>query len=351
MSVKLGFRRFGAEFLEDSDFRARCYLHAKTAGDLTLMNAVLPELRRQLAENEEEEPQLAILLDGELSNLAKLRRLHGLLETEESVDLEFYLDFYAADLTGEERASPEVAKILAERAIWSSGGQQALALLDTLPKAIRSDPKYLVLRAKVLWGGERGEDALHDLEKAAEGDGLWAETATAFADGVRGWNGRRATLVESILAASKSFSEETSGLDAEIIVFKTEDDGKRLNYSAYLGIIPEQNLLQVHVREGEKTKFAYRTDAKSSSLYLSGWEKVMRFATSGPVPAPNFTLQREEDGRFNLQGGATIVTSLDAAKRSGAGLLGSPYLSTAIGLNALLEDTVRRNGGWIEAPR
>ena len=350
-AVKLAFRRFGAEFLDDSDFRVRCYLHANTAGDAPLMKAVFPELRRQLAENGEKEPVLGILLNEELTNLDRLRRLHALLEAEESVDLEFYMDFYAADLTEEERSSPEIAKILAERAIWGSGGQQALALLDTLPKAIRSDPKYLVLRAKVLWGGERGEDALRDLKKAAEGKGAWAETAIDFADGVDGWNERRATLVESILAASKSFSKEISGLDAEIIVFKTEDDGKKLNYSAYLGIIPDKNLLQVHVREGDKVKFAYRTDAKSSGLYLSGWEKVMRFATSGPVPAPNFTLKREEDGRFNLQGGATIAASLDAAKISSAGLLDSPYLSTAIGLGALLEYTVRRKGGWIEAPR
>ncbi|MBO94961.1 MAG: hypothetical protein CMI32_08725 [Opitutales bacterium] len=349
--VKLGFRRFGAEFLDDPAFRVRCYLHSKTAGEVDLMRAVLPELRRRLAENEKEEPALGVLLDEELSNLAKLRRLHVLLEAEELVDLEFYLDFHAAALTEEERSGPEVAEILTERAVWGDGGQQALALLDTLPKTIRSDPKYLVLRAKVLWGGERGEDALTDLAKAAEGKGAWAETATGFADGVRGWNERRPVLVGAILAAAKSFSGETTGLDAEITFFKKEEDGKNLNYSAYIGIIPDKNLLQVHVREGENTKFAYRTDAKSSGLYLSGWKKVMRFATSGPVPAPNFTLQREEGGGFNLQGGATIAASLDAAKRSGAGLLDSPYLSTPLGLNALLENTVRRKGGWIEASR
>ena len=38
-------------------------------------------------------------------------------------------------------------------------------------------------------------------------------------------------------------------------------------------------------------------------------------------------------------------------RKSGASLLDSPYLSTDLGLNALLEHTVRRNGGWIEAPR
>ncbi|MGE4551046.1 MAG: hypothetical protein AAEJ57_06615, partial [Opitutales bacterium] len=146
-AVKLGFRRFGAEFLIDHDFRARCYLHSLTAGDEALMKAVLPDLRAQLKENKEEHPQLGILLDGELSNLAKLRRLHALLEAEESVDLEFYIDFYAAKLSKQERSSPEVLEILAERAVWGSGGQQALALLDTLPKTIRSDPKYLVLRA------------------------------------------------------------------------------------------------------------------------------------------------------------------------------------------------------------
>ncbi|MFP6900449.1 MAG: hypothetical protein VCA36_05875, partial [Opitutales bacterium] len=350
-AVKLGFRRFGAEFLIDHDFRARCYLHSLTAGDEALMKAVLPDLRAQLKENKEEHPQLGILLDGELSNLAKLRRLHALLEAEESADLEFYIDFFAAGLSKQERSSPEVVKILAERAVWGSGGRQALALLERLPKAIRSDAKYLVLRAKVLWAESRSEDALADLVKAADGEGPWAETAIQFADGVRGWNERRTALVQSILAAAKSFSEETTGLDAEITFFKKEDDGKSLNYSAYLGIIPDKNILQVHVREGENIKFAYRTDAKSSGLYLSGWDKVMRFATSGPVPAPNFTLQREEDGGFNLQGGATIAASLDAAKKSGAGLLDSPYLSTALGLNALLEHTVRRNGGWIEAPR
>ena len=350
-AVKLGFRRFGGEVFNDSDFRVRCYLYSMTAGDVALTNAVLPELRRELANNKEDHPELAVILDGKLSPLDKLRRLHGLLQAEESGDLEFYIDFFATGLSVTERSSPEVIKILAERAVWGSGGKQALALLDTLPKTVRSDTKYLVLRAKVLWAEGRAEDAMADLVKASEAEGPWGETATGFADGVRGWNERRTALVNGILAASKSFSEETTGLDAEITFFKKDDNGKELNYSAYLGLVPDKNLLQVNLREGEDVKFAYRTDAKSSGLYLSGWKKVMRFASSGPVPAPNFTLQREEDGGFNLQGGATIAASLDAAKKSGAGLLDSPYLSTALGLNALLEHTVRRNGGWIEAPR
>jgi hypothetical protein len=350
-AVKLGFRRFGAEFLDDNHFRARCYLHSLTAEDKALTKAVLPALRAQVSEDKEEHPQLVLLLDEEVSNLAKLRRLHDLLEAEDSADVEFYIDFYASRLTKEERSSPEVLKILTERAVWGSGGQQALALLDTLPKTERSDPKYLVLRAKLLWAEGRSEDALADLMKAGQGEGVWAETATGFADGVRGWNERREALVQTILAVSKSFTKGTRGLDAEITFFKKEKDEKAMNFSAYLGLIPDENLLQVQVLEGEKTKFAYRTDADSSALYLSGWEKVMSFATSGPVPAPNFSLRRAEDGQFLLEGGATIAPSLEAAKRSGVGLLDSPYLSTPLGLNALLQYAVLRKGGWIEKTR
>ncbi|MBG29736.1 MAG: hypothetical protein CMI31_07020 [Opitutae bacterium] len=349
--VKAGFRQFGAEFLNDADFQLRCYLHSLTAGDDALKNAVLPQLREDLANDKEDFAELAIALDDKLSDLEKLRRLHALLEHEESATLEFCIDFFAAALPKSERSSPEIVKILAERAVWGSGGKQALVLLDALPKAIRSDAKYRVLRAKVLWAESRAEDALKDLVQATSGAKPWSRTATDFADGVRSWDERRALVVQSILGISKSFGKDTTGLDAEISFSKKDDEGKTFNYTAYLGMIPNKNLLQLHVSEGESVKFAYRTDAKSSGLYLAGADKIMRFATSGPVPAPNFTLEREEGGGFNLQGGATIASSLDAARKSGANLLDSPYLSTVLGLNTLLEHSVRRIGGWIEKPR
>ena len=350
-AAKAGFRRFGTSFFDDEAFQVKSYLHACLAEDEELKGGMLHPLRRRLEEKGDDHPQLSILLDEKLSSLEKFKRFHEIMNGDNEGELASYLDFHAKLLSEKERASPEVLEILANQAAWSLSEKGALELLDALPDSRRSTPLHLLLRAKVQWSGGSGEGALRDLAKAAKGKGPWAELAPQLAEGISHWEERRDALAKVFLAISKSFNPESAGLEVEVSLSTKKKSADDLNFTGYLAFLPKKNELALEVINRGKLVFAYRTSKESSSLYLGNRREIMEFASGGPVPAPNFALNRSSDGQFHLTGGAMMAPSLDAAKKSGSSLFDSPYLSTEKGLGILLQYTIPRRGGWIEKSR
>ena len=346
--ILLALRIHGAKLLADNALRLRVLLLAEAAGVTNLRQAAREPLQGFAKENgDQAEVATAVLSDKPtLEKLAAVHKLNG-------SDALFSESFYLSRLNEEERKNPQVTELLAERAIFGKNKDFAagIAHLENLPPEIQSTSRLSFWRAKALIALDRSDEAEAALAKI-QGNDAWAKAARSLGDGLQHAKGRRNALSKAILAAVETFSKDIEAIRLEAN-YQSKENDKQLDSIAklYLGISTRTNALEVQFRRGDTLVFAYRTDANSSALYSHERKKILRFASSGAVPMPSFSLKRDpEDGTFNFNFGAGMGSSVEQVANQGERLLDNPYLATPAGLGILLRYTLTQKGAWLPPP-
>ena len=343
--ILLALRIHGAKLLADNSLRLRVLLLAESAGVTNLRQAAREPLQG-LAEESGDQAEVATAVLSDKPILEKLAAVHKL----NGSDALFAESFYLSNLDEEQRKNPQVTELLAERAIFGKNKDLAggLAHLENLPPKIQSTSRLSFWRAKALIALDRSDEAEAALAKI-QGNDAWAKAARSLGDGVQHAEGRRNALSKAILAAVKTFSKDVEAIRIEANLQPEEGEEKQDSIAKlYLGISTSSNLFELQVRRGDALVLAYRTDANSSALYSHERKKILRFASSGAVPMPSFSLKRDaEDGTFNFNLGAGMGSSVEQVADQGERILDNPYLATSAGLGTLLRYTLTQKGAWL----
>ncbi len=344
--VLTAVRRIGPKLLEDNAFRVRLLLLAEAAGVPNLRKAAIEPLRNLELGDEPLGQVVAAVLSSKTA-LDKLFAVHAI----KSSDARFVESFYLSRLDDKQRKLPAVVELLAKRAIFGPNKKPAKGIvrLEALPTKRRKEPRLICWKAKALLALDRPQEARKVLA-AVQGSDPWAKAARSLADGLEHAESRRDTLIKAILGAVGTFSKEVEAIRVEATYKPSAKDDAPVN-NFYLGLSTAANALEVQFHRGETLVLAYRTEANSSALYSQGQDKILRYAASGAVPIPNFSLRRDpEDGTFSFNFGAEMGASVEQAANQGERLLDNPYLATPAGLGVLLLYTLSSSGAWLPPP-
>jgi len=343
--ILLALKIHGPKLLADTSLRLRVFMLAESAGVSNLRQAAMEPLQ-EFAEEKAEQAAVVTAVLSEKPNLEKLATVHKLSGS----DSRFAESFYLSRLNEEERKSPEVIELLAERAVFGSNKdfQAGIDHLENLSPELQRMPRLSFWRARALIGLERSDEAKEVLAQI-EGNDPWAKAARSLGDGLQHAKTRRDALSKAILAAVKTFSEDVEAIRLEANLEPEEGDGQKDGGAKlYLGISTSSNALEVQFSRGDSLVFAYRTNANSSAMYFHERKRILRFASPGAVPMPSVGLSRDpEDGTFNFNFGAGMGSSVEQVANQGERILDNPYLATSAGLGTLLRYTLTQKGAWL----
>ncbi len=340
--VILGLRRFKDKLLANPLFLVQAHCFAAAAGAAQVVDAVTPALRKECSGSPELSEAVQVYSDSKRARVEKVTQLNG-LDSKEARFLEY---FYLSRLSAEERTSPKVVKIRVENAISDRDYATALALLESASDQFDGDPQILFWRAWTLFAQQRDAEALAVAEQITtqHADSDWAPAARAYAEGIRNFGGYGRVNIDAILGVSRVFKAGVGVFELSVEYVTDSETKGPTTFTAYVGVVPDENRLEVCLHRDAALFLAYRTDAQSSAIFLEGEPEILMFTKPGPVPAPSLSLSRAADGKFSFNGNLAMGSSVKEAGATSSTLFDSPFLSTSEGIATLLAHGARRRG-------
>jgi hypothetical protein len=337
-AVRAAGRRFGAGVLSDEKFTLQCALVAHGAGDAQLLAAC----RGALANASAESKQIAEIAFGSRSSDAQ--RIIDLHAVEDNATARVYEQHFYQRLPAAERHEPRMLRVAIEGRLAAARYNDALPLIEALLER-ESGAQPLFWRAWCLAATGREDQARPVLEEIASrhASSPWRESAHDLASRLESLD---ATLGEhaTSLAATVVQLRDNEPQVAEIrATFETKDGRKLELYGAVE--TPRDHLEGVLLVDGTVV-VAYRTSREGTRVFARGERQIVEYPGRGPVPAPQVSLTRGDDGQFRFAW--SLPTGGGGVQQAKTALFQSPFLTTTDGLRALLEHTLLAKG-WFPA--
>jgi len=179
------------ELLKDPALRLRAYLLASKAEVEQVEQIAL----RSLAKDAEADTTLAKVIKITLSEKQALEKIQELDELEGD-DAEFCIKYYLAQLTDEQKKSPDILTLQLKQALFQGKGKKegrigkALEIFGSLPSKTSKLAKYQTFLGFAQHLDEKDEDAVKTLKKVSTKSSNkemaeWGKTAHSYANGLQ----------------------------------------------------------------------------------------------------------------------------------------------------------------------
>lgn len=343
--IESGLSYFKDQLLDDGNFLLISYCVTSAAGAGKTAQVLLPALVSLSQEDARLAGLMDICLDERNTAAEKIIKLHG-----QDEDTRLLETFYLSTLTESEKKQPSIRRILISNAIKAKDYKTAQSRIDAMPDSFVDDPQVLFWQGWVQYSLHKDMQALETFSKLnkKQPQNKWANTAIIFIEGIRNFERYNQSIARSLYAALNVLRNGIGILQAKVKFSTTSDEEGDQKYAVYIGLLPENNFLEMILYRNEKIILAYRTSRIDSAIYLASRKKIITFNEPAAIPVPSVSLLRDDDGVFTLNAGLELFSSINEAGLKTSSLFESPYLSTLDGIYDLVEHAARRHG-WVPA--
>lgn len=342
--IRRGMGRFGGKLLENNTFMLTCILLARRVGDVEMGQAIEKRFRDVLAADSEDKladlaKVAAVCLAPDGTAADRVAKLDAMTD---SAHADTFKQYFLSQLTPAERSTPAMTRIAAGVDVRAKRHDEALEKINSLP-AKYVDAQVLYWKASSLFA--KGETAKARKALAPVGGqpaGPWRTTCEKYAACLKDYDENLQANVATILAMMKRLREKTEVFECQVEV--VDEESKR-SFRLYIAAVFEENFLEIALFSQGKLLFIYKIDATGTRLYTRLDEEILHFRDRAVVPSFQSSLTRGPDGKFNLQMGVGITTSLKQSAQASERLWNSPFLTTRAGLLTFLGYGTRKNFG------
>ena len=338
-------RAQGPDLLKDKSLRLRTHLLAQKAG----VSEILTNSTESLAKYSKDESSFGKITSIALSEYSPLDKVKK-LGSFTGRDAEFCKSFFIAQLDERDAKSDEMVLLQINDSIFSNSPspQDALRLISSLSPQRRKDPEISFLKSISLHFDDKTEEAitlLNSMEQQTNMEKEWISLARSYSQGLEFLENRKKVLAEALGKALANINKENDSLFLRV-EFSSEEHGQ---YQIILGTSKKEELFEIQVRKDNQLIAAYRTQVDRSSILAPDTKNILVFKSKGPLPIPNFDINREvETGSFGFNFNLNFSSSFDEYALEGSEIIDNPYLATSKGRDVLLNYIFRRKAIWLE---
>jgi hypothetical protein len=346
------------ELLKDSGLRLRAYLLAVKAE----VNEIEKVASQSLAKDAEKTSNLGKAIKVVLSERPLTEKVLA-LDQLEGTDVGFCIRFYLAQLSEEQRNSPEILSMKLKQSLFTGKGnkdenvKKALEIHASLPAQTSKLAKYQTFLAFAQHLDGKGEDAIKTLKKISSKSSnktseQWGKTAQAYANGLQFTENRKKLFLDAVGKGIDKMSEEQDVLFIKINWNSGSNSEKNIPYHAFLSISKTNQSFEIQIFTKDRLTFAFRTNPNSSSILPPSGDNIISFKSKGVLPLPQLDLVRDiGDGsfnyKFNLGFGSTFAKLAD----EGTNFLKNPYIGTDKGREVLINYVLESKPIWLGAAK
>jgi len=341
------------ELLKDSGLRLRSYLLAVKAEVEEIEKVASQSLTKDAEKNTNLGNAIKIVLSEQpvIEKILALDRIEG-------KDAAFCIRFYLAELSEEQKNSPEMLALKFKQALFDGIGskdgkvKKALEIHSSLPPETGKLAKYQTFLAFAQHIDGKDEDAIKTLKKIStkssnKNSAQWGKTARSYADGLQFSENRKKLLLDALGKGIDKMSEEK---DAFFIKVNWLTEEKAESYHAYIGLSKSKESFEIQIFNGDKPTFAFRTDPQSASILPPSGESIISFRSSGALPVPQFDVIRDiGDGSFNYKFNLGFASTFAKLATEGTNFLKNPYMGTDKGREVLINYILGHKAIWLGA--
>ena len=341
------------ELLKDSGLRLRSYLLAVKAEVEEIEKVASQSLTKDAEKNTNLGNAIKIVLSEQpvIEKILALDRIEG-------KDAAFCIRFYLAELSEEQKNSPEMLALKLKQALFDGIGskdgkvKKALEIHSSLPPETGKLAKYQTFLAFAQHIDGKDEDAIKTLKKIStkssnKNSAQWGKTARSYADGLQFSENRKKLLLDALGKGIDKMSEEK---DAFFIKVNWLTEEKAESYHAYIGLSKSKESFEIQIFNGDKPTFAFRTDPQSASILPPSGESIISFRSSGALPVPQFDVIRDiGDGSFNYKFNLGFASTFAKLATEGTNFLKNPYMGTDKGREVLINYILGHKAIWLGA--
>ena len=342
---KVGLQRFRGhkDLSENLPLLLKGYVLAQVAKEEDVEKQIRKNLAIKQIEVEDETQQeiLVITLSRTFSLPERIQKLHE-LEGEKLAG--FLKTVYLEGLDPESAKLPAMQLIRIENQIEAKEFSDAIDLIEALPAESRNSLNVRYWKGFCFYALGKDAEALKEFGDIYNTDpnGIWSSTVKAFGEGILNVNEAMSQQADFLHRLFQSLLAETEVFQVKVVYEQSQSEKPPLY--VYLGIMPEQNFMEVSFTSGNELIFAYRTTNVDSTLYIQNEALIHHFPKPGPILSPTFDLKKDKDGGFQFSAEASMETNFSAAKKKSQKLLETPFLNSKAGIQELLNYSYRNQG-------
>ncbi len=343
-------RIHGAQLMNDPSLLLSSYLVVQGSNNEQLLDD-LSEALDTVEKNIPKYGALISLCRSEAVPLSKIAELHKIT----GLDTDFVIKFFTAQLTPEQRKSPEFLEIMINSTLFGSNKKPELALsyLSSLPDESATLPKYQVCTAFAHLINGNSETSLSLLKSIAQNNGAggnadpWREIADSMSDGTEFGESRKTLFLDQLQKLFASWQREN-----EIFVIEgswnKEDSENGLIFK--IGINKKAQSFEIHFQKNKNPFFSYKVDSENCQIFTPSGKNIL-FTKPGAFPLPKIEVKRDTDaGSFNYSFNLNFGKSFDEFAQQVSENIDISYLSTTKGREVLLNHIIERQGLWFSPP-
>jgi len=342
------------ELLKDSGLRLRAYLLAVKAE----VDEIEKVASQSLAKDAEKNTNLGKAIKIALSEKPAIEKIQA-LDQLEGKDVGFCIQFYLAQLSEEQRKSPEILAFQLKQSLFDGIGskdgivEKALEIHASLPPKTGKLAKYQTFLAFAQHLDGKDEDAIKTLKKISTKSSnkiseQWGKTAQSYADGLQNSESRKKLLLQALGKSIDRMSEEKDAFFIKINWVSGTETEKTVRYDAYLSLSKSMESFEIQIFTGDKLTFAFRTDPKSASIIPPSGDTIISFKSSGALPVPQFDVVRDiGDGSFNYNFNLGFASTFAKLADEGSNFLKNPYVGTDKGREVLINYVLENKPIWL----
>jgi hypothetical protein len=332
------------ELLKDSGLRLRAYLLAVKAE----VEEIEKIASQSLSKDSEKDSNLGKAIKIALSEKPVIEKIQALGELK-GQDAGFCIKFYLAQLTEEQKKSPEVLAL-------HKGGSvgDALEIFALLPAKTSKLAKYQTFLAFAQHLDGNDKDAIKTLKKISTKSSdkeiaEWGKTAQSYADGLQSSDNRKKLLLKALGKAIDRMNEEKDAFFIKINWVSGAETEKPEQYHAYLSLSKSNESFEIQIFTGDRLTFAFRTDPKKAAIIPPGGDTIISFQSSGALPVPQFDIVRDiGDGSFSYNFNLGFASTFAKLGDEGSRFLKNPYVGTDKGREVLINYVLENKPIWLK---
>ena len=341
----VGLKRFRGhrDLSENLPLLLKGYLFAQIAGESDLEKQIRKNLALKQIEVDDptEQELLEVSLSRTLTIEERILRLHA-IEGEKLAS--FLKRVYLESLDAETAKLLSIQRVKIQNRLEDKQFSEVLGLINALPMEAKKASDIRFWQGLSYYGLGQDAEALKVFGEIYNENpqGAWAETVKAFGEGLLALS----TSIEQQSVLIHQFIQAMLG-ETEVFQVRLVHEGEKENSTplhVYVGVLPNQNFMEITFTKGNEMILAYRTTNVDSTLFFKDESVIHHFPNPGPILSPTMNVEKSEDGGFSFSAEASMESSFSAAKKKSQLLLDTPILNTQKGIEELLASTYRKHG-------